>query len=191
MTDSDTAEAAFWAQRAPDVPDAWFRRWSSLHGVRHTQRVHIHAQRLMEEQGWSPADRELALHAALWHDIGRLGDGVEPGHGAGSVERADELGLTAALPAEEAAVVRFAILRHSLPDDGAREHAAGLSAAADPARRLVDPERAVRVLWLLKDSDALDRIRLGFGQRADPRQLRDPHSAESLGFAEALYLTVR
>ena len=191
MTDSDTAEAALWAERAPDVVEDWFRRWSSLHGVRHTQRVHIHAQRLTEELEWSSADRELVLHAALWHDIGRLGDGVEPGHGACSVERADELRLAAILPAEDAAVVRFAILRHSLPDDGALEHAEGLAAADDPARRLADPQRALRVLWMLKDADALDRVRLGFGEQADSRQLRHPRSLRLLSFAEVLYLTLR
>ena len=191
MTDIDTREAAFWAKRAPQVDEAWFRRWSSLHGVRHTQRVHIHAQRLTEELEWPPADRALALHAALWHDIGRLGDGVEPGHGAGSVERTDELGLAATLSAEDAAVVRFAILRHSLPDHDALEHAEGLATAGDPARRLADPGRALRVLWLLKDADALDRCRLRFGEQADPRQMRTPRSVQLIDFAEALYQTLR
>ena len=191
MRETETAEAALWAARAPAVEERWFRRWSSLHGVRHTQRVHIHAQRLTEELEWPAADRELVLAAALWHDIGRLGDGVEPSHGAGSVERADELGLAAALSDEDAAVVRFAILRHSLPDAGATEHAEGLTAAGEAARRLADPERALRILRMLKDADALDRIRLGFGEQADPRQLRDPRSVELIGFAEALYLALR
>jgi HD superfamily phosphodiesterase len=191
MTEPDTTEAALWAARAPQVDQHWFRRWSSLHGVRHTQRVHIHAQRLTEGLEWPAADQALALHAALWHDIGRLGDGVEPGHGAGSVERADELGLTAALPDEDAAIVRFAIMRHSLPDSGALEHAEGLAAAGAPAQRLADPARALRVLWMLKDADALDRIRLGFGEQADRRQLRNPRSVQLIGFAEALYLTLR
>jgi HD superfamily phosphodiesterase len=191
MTETDTAQAALWAARAPRVSEAWFRHWSSLHGVRHTQRVHIHVQRLTEELGWPAEDRELVLAAALWHDIGRLGDGVEPRHGAGSVEQADGLHLTAVLSGEDAAVVRFAILRHSLPDDGADELAQGLAAAADPSRRLADPRRALRVLWLLKDADALDRIRLGLGEQADPRQLRHPRSAELIDFAEALYTTLR
>jgi hypothetical protein len=181
------AEAAVWAPRAPEVAEDSFLRWSRIHGVRHTQRVHIHVQRLTEELGWPPEDRELVLAAALWHDIGRLGDGVEPGHGAGSVGRADELGLMAALTGEDAAVVRFAILRHSLSDNGAYEHAEGLAAADDPAYRLTDPGRALRILWMLKDADALDRIRLGFGEQADPRQLRDPHTVQLIGFAEALY----
>jgi HD superfamily phosphodiesterase len=190
-TDPDTANVVLWAARAPDVDGDWFRRRSTLHGAGHTQRVHIHVQRLTEELQWPSEDRELVLQAALWHDIGRLGDGIEPGHGAGSVERADELGLMAPLPDDGAAAVRFAILRHSLPDDGALEHAEGLAAAGDQARRLADPARALRILWLLKDADALDRIRLGFGEQADPRQLRSPRSMQLIGFAEALYLTLR
>jgi HD superfamily phosphodiesterase len=190
MTLRDEQDAAQWASRALHVPDEWFRHWSHLHGVGHTQRVHIHAQRLTEQLGWPRADRELVLHAALWHDIGREGDGVEPEHGLGSVARADELGLTAALSDDDAAVARFAIERHSLPDRGAAEHAAELSRADDPARRLAQPERALRILWLLKDADALDRIRLGFGECADPHQLRHPQAIALIDFAEALHRTL-
>jgi hypothetical protein len=119
--------------------------------------------------------------------VGRCGDGVEPGHGASGVERADEKGLLADLVAAEAAVVRFAILRHSLRDSGAPGLAAELAAGDDPARRLAEPERALRVLWLLKDADALDRVRLGFGECADPRQLRHEATIKLIPFAAALF----
>jgi HD superfamily phosphodiesterase len=191
MTDGDQEDAASWATRAPRVPERWFRHHSHLHGVLHTQRVHIHAQRLIGQLGWPRADRELALSAALWHDIGREGDGVEPSHGLAGVARADELGLTAGLAGADAAVARFAIERHSLSDGGAERHAAELAAATDPARRLAEPERALRVLWLLKDADALDRVRLGFGERADPRQLRHAQTIQFIDFAEALYRALR
>ena len=191
MTDRDQEDAARWAARAPHVPARWFLHFSDVHGVRHTQRVHIHAQRLTEQLGWPRADRELVLSAALWHDIGREGDGVEPSHGRSSVALADELGLTAGLSEADAAVARFAIERHSLSDGGAEQHAAELAGADDPARRLAQPERALHVLWLLKDADALDRIRLGFGDCADPRQLRHQQAIALIGFAEALYLAHR
>ena len=162
-------------------------RRSALHGVRHTQRVHIHAQRLTAHLGWSPADAALVLRAALWHDIGRQSDGVEPDHGTKSVARADELGLTGELAPGDAAVVRFAVVRHSVGDRGAEAHAAELARAGDETRRLPDPERALRVLWLLKDADALDRVRLLPGEQADPRQLRHAATIDLLPFAAALY----
>jgi hypothetical protein len=181
------AEARAWLARRPDVPQAWFRRVSRVHGVSHTQRVHIHAQRLIETLGWSEADGGLVLSAVLWHDIGRHGDGVEPRHGASSVARTDELGLAAGLSPADAAAVRFAILRHSLPDGDAPEQAARLETSADEARRLAEPERALRILGLLKDADALDRVRLGWGECADPRQLRHGATIDLIPFAAALY----
>ena len=71
-----------WAGRAADVPARWFARQSGLHGVRHTQRVHIHAQRLVRELDWQDDDAQVVLQAALWHDIGRVNDGWDPRHGA-------------------------------------------------------------------------------------------------------------
>ena len=45
-------DASAWAGQTADVPAEWFAHFSSLHGVRHTQRVHIHAQRLVRELRW-------------------------------------------------------------------------------------------------------------------------------------------
>ena len=185
MTTSERARAEAWARRAPLVPEEWFFHRSWLHGASHTKRVHIHAQRLLEQLGWGDADAKLVLRAALWHDIGRVGDGIEPGHGAASAARADVLGLSAHLATADAAVVRFAIVRHSLHDRGAQECAQQLAGSADEARRLAEPERALRALWLLKDADALDRVRLG--ERPDPCQLRHPQTAELIPFASQLY----
>jgi HD superfamily phosphodiesterase len=162
-----------------------------LHGPAHTRRVHVHAQRLLSALGWTDADARLVLSAALWHDIGRIDDGVEPIHGARGAARADQLGLTAGLSPGEAMIVRFAICRHSLPDLGAAEHAQRLAAEPDAAHRLTQPQRALRVLWLLKDADALDRVRLGWGERADPRQLRHPESVTMIAFADELLAVLR
>ena len=187
MTTSERARAEAWARRAPLVPEEWFFHRSWLHGASHTKRVHIHAQRLLEQLGWGDADAKLALRAALWHDIGRVGDGIEPGHGAASAARADELGLSVSLAPAEAAVVRFAIVRHSLRDRGAEDYASVLANDPDPMRRLAEPQRALRILWLLKDADALDRIRLGYGEAADPAQLRHPETEAHIPFASQLF----
>jgi hypothetical protein len=211
MTSHD-GEAQAWAARAPHVPHAWFVHPSRLHGVRHTQRVHIHAQRLTSELRWDDADTSLVLRAALWHDIGRTNDGEDPRHGAQSAARLLELGLLDGSAEPDGDLVLFAIVHHCLRDEDAREalpwwHAARLRGAArrpggaraagadvDPhattgavPRPLVEPERALRILWLLKDADALDRVRLQAWEAADPGMLRFPETAALLPFADALY----
>lgn len=175
------AVAEAWAERAPDVPAEWFRRDSTLHGATHTKRVHIHAQRLAGELGWARADTRLVLTATLWHDIGRTDDDVDPSHGAKSATRAVELGLPDALEPADADVVLFAIVWHSLMD----------ATAEAAARRLAQPERALRILWLLKDADALDRVRLPPWEAADPAQLRYPASAAFIDFAGKLFAVIR
>ena len=171
-------EAEIWAARAPHVDANWFAHVSVVHGVSHTQRVHVHVQRLAGALGWGAGDTDLALCAALWHDIGRLDDGIDPEHGARSVARIEHLGLSRALTPAEKRIVHFAVRYHPLPDN----------ALADTEETLwPDAVRAVRVLWLLKDADALDRVRLGWGEAADPQMLRHEETRRLLPFAGALY----
>ena len=180
------ADATAWAARAPIVPTEWFVRPSTLHGVGHTQRVHIHAQRRTGELGWAEPDAQLVFTAALWHDIGRTNDD-DPRHGAESAARAVELGLPSALAPADADTVLFAIVRHCLSDELAAEEARRWR----EARRLAEPERALRILWLLKDADALDRVRLQPWEAADPAQLRFPCTAGSIEFAGRLLAALR
>ena len=57
----------------------------------------------------------------------------------------------------------------------------------DGARRLAEPERALRILWLLKDANALDGARLEPWGAADPTQLRHPQTMALLPFACDLF----
>ena len=132
------------------MPAKWFTHDSHLHGVSHTQRVHIHAQRLVRKLSWTEDDAGVALSAALWHDIGRVNDGWDPRHGARSAALIVKRGLHASLSEADAQVVLFAVRYHCRSDGRGASHAAGQD----------DPERALRILWLLKDADALDRVRL-------------------------------
>jgi hypothetical protein len=81
---------------------------------------------------------------------------MEPRHGFRSVQRADQLGLFDTLLPGDADLVRFAITWHSRPDGRAVAASAKSPKLHAPAER----ERALRILWLLKDADALDRVRL-------------------------------
>ena len=181
MTSAPRADnAGAWAGRGPDVPAKWFTHDSHLHGVSHTQRVYIHARRLVRELNWTEDNAGLVLSAALWHDIGRSNDGRDPRHGARSAARVVKLGLHASLSAADAQLALFAVRYHCRSDGRGASRAAGQH----------DPERALRILWLLKDADALDRVRLGppgHGAReVDSSTLRHPCTPAMIDFAMEL-----
>jgi len=151
-------------------PPELFLRKSTLHGQAHVARVMVHGFRLIAATGF--IEETARLWAAVYlHDIARLHDGVAPLHGADAWKRLADLPDVRALfarggvrdedyPAIEAAVVC---------------HSDGEPPADHPHRRL---------MCLLKDADALDRVRLG---DLDPVYLRHPEAREMVGFAEQLY----
>jgi putative nucleotidyltransferase with HDIG domain len=170
-------DAGAWAGQAADVPADWFPHFHWLHGASHTQRVHIHAQRLVRELHWPEADASVVLSAALWHDIGRVDDGRDPQHGVRGVERVKELRLHESLLEADARLALFAVRYHCRSDRRGALRAAGEE----------DPERALRILWLLKDADALDRVRLGDGAwEVDSTTLRHGCTVEMIDFAVEL-----
>jgi len=143
---------------------AWFERPSGIHGISHTRRVLIHAHAIATARDVDPDWFESLVLAAAWHDIGRTHDGREPEHGPNSVEKVHRLGLDAGVSPAILAQALFAIEWHSVPDYLALDHAGGL----DPGHR-PEPGTLLRVLWLLKDADGLDRVRIS---DLDPGQLR-------------------
>ncbi len=187
MTEHDLAGQAIG--EVPRIPRAWFlwpERADGIHGRTHIQRVYVLAQRLTGELATPRAECELLLQAVLWHDIGRSHDGVEPEHGARSVDRVLELGLAdgsdgpregGGLSEADRELVFFAIRQHSLADE--------LAPAA--ARSLRDPAAALHLLWLLKDADGLDRVRIW---DLDPSRLRFDDSRRLVGFAQELYASI-
>jgi predicted HD phosphohydrolase len=187
----------------PEPQASWFVRpdghdaSGTIHGLGHTRRVMIHASELAETLrvvGW---EREALVRAALWHDIGRTHDGADYYHGAKSAGRAVALGLHRGLEPEVYQTALYAITHHC----GGEQY--GLRAAeylfyyhpagdgqecGEVERRQVDPEAAVRVFKMLKDADALDRVRLG---DLDPSMLRFPESRERVPRAWDLLDRVR
>jgi hypothetical protein len=158
----------------------WFMRPESIHGLAHTRRVLIHAVPIAEAAGLEAIEFEALVHAVAWHDIGRTHDGWDRDHGRKSVARVKELDLAHDLAPEMLEPLFFAIEWHSTDDDLAVEavapqaveaaeiaeaaphadpQAAVKEAGPDPAP---DPTRdsRLRVLWVLKDADGLDRVRI-------------------------------
>lgn len=147
----------------PLRPD-WFERPTGIHGVSHSRRVLIHAQAIAAARDIDPEWFESLVLAAAWHDIGRTHDGREPEHGANSVAKVRRLRLHTGVDEKILARTFFAMEWHSLPDHRALDAAVAL----DP-RQTPEPGTMLRVLWLLKDADGLDRVRI---EDLDPGQLR-------------------
>lgn len=160
----------------PHVPREWFVRPNghdasgSIHGVAHTVRVWVHAQELAGELSRDIADDlgplsgwelEALNFSALWHDIGRTNDATDYYHGAKSAGKVAGLALHSGLDALMLEVALNAVTHHC----GSEAH------AERSMSRLHDPSRALRVFRILKDADALDRVRLGAGD-LDTGQLR-------------------
>ena len=147
----------------------WFIRPAGIHGLTHTRRVLIHAVAIAESVALEPAEFESLVRAVAWHDIGRTHDGWERDHGAKSVARIKELDLACDVAPEVLAPLLFAIEWHSTDDELAVEAAARVPEAmrpADPQPKAEAPgqgharDSRLRVLWVLKDADGLDRVRI-------------------------------
>lgn len=179
MTDHDDVRALLSTLPRPSA--GWFLRSSgedgagTIHGSGHALRVAAHAAELALEVGVSPAEREALLLAALWHDIGREHDGGDYFHGARSAGKVLGLGLHLSVEPRVLSLALLVITYH-VPDDGWGERA---------ARDHDDPAAAQRVLRVLKDADALDRVRLG-PQNLKPQLLRLPASRRRIDRAWAL-----
>lgn len=144
-------------QLASMVDRDWFTRpdgtdaSATIHGIGHTVRVLAHAIEIAEAVGAPEWEREAVTLAALWHDIGRTNDGADYYHGAKSAGKVVGLGLQVGLEDRVREAALFAVTHHS----GSERHA-----QQDGARHR-EGESILRVFRILKDADALDRVRLG------------------------------
>lgn len=176
--------------QAPEVAGG-FDRWASymwdfvdfnmpdspIHAKPHCERVLLHALRIASRL--MPADAEAAeilAHAAIFHDTRRFDEYLDTGHGARAAvgyedfcRRHPEL----TYHREAAYLMRY----HDLDDSK------GLAAIR---RDFGDDSPRVELLYaVFKDSDALDRWRLG-SRGLDPRYLRTSQARDDVGFARDL-----
>ncbi|CAA9547835.1 MAG: hypothetical protein AVDCRST_MAG73-2587 [uncultured Thermomicrobiales bacterium] len=153
----------------PHLPDeVWFRfNPRGIHGAPHTTRVLIWAATLAERVAPVPGAirRDELLWAAAVHDVGRLDDGVDRGHGERSAAWV-RAALADARPATRAVDLGFVAelcAWHEVPD-----HKIG---------------RMSLELLVLKDADGLDRCRIS---DLDPERLRLQQARRLVAAAERL-----
>jgi len=151
-------------------PPLLFLHGSTLHGQAHVARVLVHALRLLEATGQEELTPQLWA-AVYLHDVARRHDGVCRRHGRDAWIR------LAGLPLVAERLERGGV---ALVDYPAIEYAVTVHSDGEPVRS--DPNYPLAAL--LKDADALDRVRLG---DLDPRRLRHPEARAMIGFAQRLY----
>jgi hypothetical protein len=148
-----------------------FRHPSTLHGQAHVTRVMVHAIRLIEATGQHEHGSRLWA-AVFLHDLARTHDGVCYRHGADAArclreEQSLQQRLAEArLTQSDYSAIEVAVTAHSARKEVARSH---------PHWPLIA---------LLKDADALDRVRIN---DLDPNYLRHPEAKGMIAFAQALF----
>jgi hypothetical protein len=156
----------------PQPQAAWFIRPNgfdaapTIHGMRHTRRVLIHATAIAEALGLEPWQREAIELAACWHDIGRTHDGVDYYHGAKSAGKVVALGLHEGVDRLVYETALFAVTQHCVDERRAKDEACRLRYFVDDGEgewvpRYADAADVMPVFLVLKDADGLDRVRLG------------------------------
>ncbi len=140
--------------------DDYGRANDDEHDAEHTLRVLFDALLLVQVQGIDLTKKEShqLCDAILYHDIGRTNDDVDDSHGA----KSKDIYYDAAPECNSATA--FLIEYHCLDDRKALK--------ALKASNIRDKERVWLLYTILKDADALDRVR--FGMRAvDPKYFRN------------------
>lgn len=144
---------------------SWLAHDSYIHGVDHMARVFIFQELVcaqLEEHGVK-INREAVRWAAMVHDVGRVDDGLDLEHGRRSAEWIQNH-LSDKISPGVLEVVTYIAQWHVPSDKDA------------PAMTLE--------LQVLKDADALDRVRLG---DLDVRYLRTDAARSLVGIAEELF----
>ena len=143
----------------------WLLHDSHLHGVGHMMRVFILQELICDEliaKGIT-VNREATRWAAMAHDVGRVDDGIDREHGFRSAKWIKE-NFSSIMAPNLLDTVTYIVHWHVPSDEEA-------------------PVMTTE-LQVLKDADALDRVRLN---DLDPRYLRIEVSKSLIGIAEDLY----
>lgn len=146
---------------------------SHVHGISHIERVLLFGGLIAMQNHCSKEDTTLLLLACSYHDIGRIDDSLDDCHGKRSSQKLPD--VISLLP-EDMLIVQAAICAHSMNDSCMEEIITSYS--------ITDQNRALNIARMLKDADALDRVRV---HDLNTDFLRFPCSHQYVDFANALY----
>ena len=153
------------------LKDHYFDHPSTVHGINHTYRVMYHVLNIGRNAGLNH-EIQLAFCAAFIHDMSRLHDGYCTEHGDWAAKKKlpefKNLFIKSGIDTEGISAIELAVANHSIRLEIAK---------TNPYYKTVA---------LLKDADALDRIRIG-ENNLKTKYLRYPETIEMVNFAKELY----
>ncbi len=147
-----------------------------IHGIHHAERVMFLALNISKLEKYDDKDINILIEASKFHDIGRTHNGVCLVHGMNSNRKIIRHNLLNGFSNEDENIVKYIIHNHCIHDKDTKNNVDLFS--------IKDEERAIRLLMVFKDSDGLDRVRVG---DLDPRYLRNKSSKGLVDLAEKLF----
>lgn len=157
---------------------------SFTHGINHNERVLFFSYYLSRQCQLKRDSMRIVLDAAKYHDIGRVNDLLDPKHGGRSASMIEDVVDDSIYQIEENLnVLRGIVELHSLNDKQVNQ--------IIKKYNIQDKELFYVLFSILKDADALDRIRLTYMKNRfsalNPQYLRLPYSKELLRVAHELH----
>ncbi len=164
-----------------DVKEQFFIQ-DSIHGISHNERVVLLACYIGTKEGLNDEELRLVLEVAKYHDIGR---GFEGNHGqiSGAIIEKNRDYIFPNLNDEEINIIKALCHAHSV-DDKKYEEIARLY-------EIEDVQNFKRLLDIVKDADALDRVRLQRFGGLDEKYLRTEISKETIDISRELFREYR
>lgn len=150
----------------------YFHNPQGIHGISHARRVLLISLVICYYEKLNAEDTDILVKSSLYHDIGRSHDGVCFEHGRKSFEKMIKLGIIKNDKTEYTEILRYVIENHCITDRVAFNNVDNYS--------ILDRKRALVLLKYFKDSDNLDRVRIG---DLDVNYLRNPISRQLVSLA--------
>lgn len=147
---------------------------SQIHGQGHIERVIFYAMVLAWKYDLDRADTDILRYAASLHDTRRENDGYDTEHGHRAAIESTKYAYD--LSDDDKEILKGIMAAHSRHDGKMEESLKEFD--------IKDYDRALRLAKLFKDSDGLDRVRLG---DLKTKFLRNDFSHQLVDFAQDLF----
>ncbi|MGE5456420.1 MAG: HD domain-containing protein [Ignavibacteriales bacterium] len=131
---------------------------SPIHGIYHSEKVFLFTFLLAELEGLDDIDKQILTDAAIYHDMARYDDCEETFHGYASAIRIEKVLSSPIYKNPNNLLILKAIVEgHSMSES--RKYSSSFFFELEENMTQEDKERYERLYNVLKDADALDRLR--------------------------------